>query len=90
MMLWRHPLPTIWLISDARNDAALEGGLRRLPRGSGLIFRHYHLAAGERRARFAALARLARARGMLADLVLAPAGLLGDAPDQPMTREAKP
>ena len=36
------------------------------------------------------MSRLARARGMLADLVLAPAGLLGDAPDQPMTREAKP
>ena len=64
MMLWRHPLPTIWLISDARNDAALEGALRHLPRGSGFIYRHYHLAAGERRARFAALARLARARGI--------------------------
>lgn len=64
MMLWRHPLPTIWLISDARNDAALEGALRHLPRGSGFIYRHYHLAAGERRARFEALARLARARGI--------------------------
>ncbi|MBS3927731.1 MAG: thiamine phosphate synthase [Sphingomonadales bacterium] len=57
------PLPAIWLISDARNDAALEAALRRLPRGSGLVFRHYHLGEAARRARFDALARLARARG---------------------------
>ena len=63
-MFGRHPLPTVWLISDARNDAALEGALRRMPRGGGLIFRHYHLAADARRARFDALARLARARGI--------------------------
>ena len=50
-----HPLPTIWLLTDARNDAALEGILRRLPRGSGLVFRHYHLPAPQRRARFDAL-----------------------------------
>ena len=61
----RHPLPRIWLLTDARNDAALEGILRRLPRGSALVFRHYHLPAAERRARFDALARLARARGHL-------------------------
>jgi len=34
-----------------------------MPRGSGFIFRHYHLEPAERRARFAVLARLARARG---------------------------
>jgi thiamine-phosphate pyrophosphorylase len=61
----RQPLPTIWLLSDARNDAALERALRRLPRGSGFIFRHYHLPEAERRARFKALSRLARARGHL-------------------------
>ena len=55
----------IWLVSDARNDAALERVLARLPRGSGLIFRHYHLPTAERRARFAALARVARRRGHL-------------------------
>jgi thiamine-phosphate pyrophosphorylase len=60
----RHPpLPDIWLVSDARNDARLEQVLRRMPRGSGLIFRHYHLEAGARRARFAKLARLARRHG---------------------------
>lgn len=56
-------LPSLWLLSDARNDAALEAALRRLPRGSGFIFRHYHLPPAARRARFAALAALARRRG---------------------------
>ena len=60
----RHPVPRLWLLSDARNDAALEAALRRLPRGSGLVFRHYHLAAAERRARFLHLRRLCRARGI--------------------------
>ena len=59
------PLPYIWLLSDARNDAALAAVIARLPRGSGFIFRHYHLAEAERRARFVQLARLARARGQL-------------------------
>lgn len=56
-------LPRIWVLSDARNDAALDAALRRLPRGSALVFRHYHLPEGKRRARFAALARIAWARG---------------------------
>ena len=59
----RQPaLPHIWLVSDARNDAALDSVLERLPRGSGLIFRHYHLPPGERRVRFAELVRIARRR----------------------------
>lgn len=56
-------LPTIWLVSDQRNDAVLERALARLPRGSGLIFRHYHLPEPERKARFAALKRAAKVRG---------------------------
>lgn len=60
----RQPsLPNLWLISDARNDAALEAALRRLPRGSGFVFRHYHLDPAARRVRFEALLRIARARG---------------------------
>lgn len=53
----------MWLVSDERNDAVLDAALKRLPRGSGLIFRHYHLPDPVRRARFDQLARLARARG---------------------------
>ena len=61
----RQPVksPPIWLVSDARNDADLERMLTTLPRGSGLIFRHYHLAPEARRARFRALAAIARRRG---------------------------
>lgn len=67
------PLPPLWLLSDARNDAVLKDALRRLPRGSGFVFRHYHLAPTERIARFRTLARLCRARGhvvILADSAL--------------------
>jgi thiamine-phosphate pyrophosphorylase len=56
-------LPDLWLVSDARNDAALERVLDALPPGSGLIFRHYHLDAAQRRKRFARLAAIARRRG---------------------------
>jgi thiamine-phosphate pyrophosphorylase len=63
-----NPLPAIWLVSDARNDAALEAALRQLPRGSGFIFRHYHLPEAERRERFEGLARLAHAHGHLVAL----------------------
>ena len=66
-------LPALWLISDARNDAALERALAALPRGSGLIYRHYHLDPAERLARFRALRRIVRARGhvmVLADSAL--------------------
>lgn len=60
----RHPsLPSVWLISDQRNDAALEEILALLPRGSGLIFRHYHMKPGERRARYRVLSRIARRHG---------------------------
>lgn len=66
-------LPALWLISDARNDAGLARALAGLPRGSGLIYRHYHLAGPERLARFRQLRRAAKARGhivVLADSAL--------------------
>jgi thiamine-phosphate pyrophosphorylase len=66
-------LPAIWLISDARNDAVLERALACLPRGSGFIFRHYHLPDAERYARFRTLRRVAKAKGhvvVLADSAL--------------------
>jgi thiamine-phosphate pyrophosphorylase len=60
-----NPLPRLWLISDARNDACLERALARLPRGSGLIYRHYHLPDAARFARFCVLRRIARRHGHL-------------------------
>lgn len=59
-MMPRQPLPNVWLISDARNDAVLEDALRRLPRGSGFVFRHHHLDPAARADRFAALRDLSR------------------------------
>ena len=63
-----QPLPDLWLLSDARNDAGLERSLARLPRGAGFIFRHYHLPEADRRRRFCELARIARSRGLVAVL----------------------
>ncbi|EJL33848.1 thiamine phosphate synthase [Novosphingobium sp. AP12] len=60
----RQPsIPLLWLVSDARNDAVIERVLPRLPPGSGLIYRHYHLPPAERRARFDRLAGAARRFG---------------------------
>lgn len=64
----RQSLPNLWLLSDARNDAALEDALAALPRGSGFVFRHYHLPPEERRDRFLRLRAVAWARGHLAVL----------------------
>jgi len=68
-----NPLPCLWLISDARNDAELVRALARLPRGSGFIYRHYHLPDPDRYHRFRALRRIAKAHGhvvILADSAL--------------------
>lgn len=68
-----QPLPAIWLLSDRRNDAVLEKALQLLPRGSGFVYRHYHLPPQERLARFRHLARLCRRfdhRLVLADSAL--------------------
>ena len=55
-------LPLQWLISDQRNDDRIDEALQRMPRGSGFVFRHYHLANADRRARFVAYAMQARER----------------------------
>lgn len=60
-------------MSDARNDARLANALARLPRGSGFVFRHYHLDPRARRARFEELRRLARLRGIVVALADSPA-----------------
>ncbi len=55
-----QPVPNLWLLSDARNDAVLEEAIARLPQGSGFVFRHYHLAPESRAARFAHLLPMLR------------------------------
>ena len=64
----RQSFPDLWLLSDERNDAVLDNALRRLPRGSGFIYRHYHLPDQERIARWFDLLRIAKARGHIAIL----------------------
>lgn len=59
----RQSLPLLWLLSDTRNDAGLERALAKLPRGSGFVFRHYHLDPRARAGRFRELAVAAQAWG---------------------------
>ena len=59
-MARRNPLPALWLITDARTDGVLGRAIARLPRGSGVIFRHWHLPPGERAARLEKVRRLCR------------------------------
>lgn len=62
----RHPpIPRLWLMTDPRLGERLWDALERLPRGSGVIFRHYQLPLRERRALFARVAKVARRRGLL-------------------------
>lgn len=66
-------VPRIWLFTDQRNDALLARAIRRLPRGSGIVFRHYHLRGESRRARFETVRKLARRRGHRVFLAGSPA-----------------
>jgi thiamine-phosphate pyrophosphorylase len=47
----RHPLPKIWLMTDPRMPDVL-ASLAGLPKGSGVVFRHYEWAEKPRRALF--------------------------------------
>jgi thiamine-phosphate pyrophosphorylase len=61
----RHPLPRLWLMTDERMGDGLWDALDRLPRGGGVVFRHYGLAPSERRALFARVLKAARRRGLM-------------------------
>lgn len=61
----RHPLPRLWLMTDERMGEALWEALERLPRGSGVVFRHYGLPLAERRALFARVLKVARRRRLV-------------------------
>jgi thiamine-phosphate pyrophosphorylase len=64
-MLRRQPLPRLWLMTDERLGAGLWSALERLPRGAGIVFRHYSLSPAERRKLFERVRRVARRRGLL-------------------------
>jgi thiamine-phosphate pyrophosphorylase len=52
-------------MTDERMGERLWVALERLPRGSGVVFRHYRLPLAERRALFARVAKVARRRGLV-------------------------
>ncbi len=62
-------LPRLWLMTDERLGDALLPAVRGMPRGAGIIFRHYATPAKERRKLFEAVRAIARRRGLI--LVLA-------------------
>ena len=64
-MARRHPLPRLWLMTDERQGAGLWDALERLPRGAGIVFRHYSLPGGERRRLFRRIRSVARQRGLI-------------------------
>lgn len=79
----RQRVPRLVLLTDARNDAGLERALRRLPAGSALVYRHYHLAPVARAARLRVLGRIAAMRGV----VVVQAGV-GYGPARQLSRRA--
>lgn len=61
----RYPLPRIWLLTDERQGDALWTALRRLPRGGGVIVRHYSLNESDRGKLFKRVLGIARARRLV-------------------------
>ncbi|QPQ54526.1 thiamine phosphate synthase [Allosphingosinicella flava] len=59
------PIPRLWLMTDERLGDRLWAALERLPRGSGIVFRHYRLPKAERRKMFGQVARIARRRNLM-------------------------
>lgn len=65
----RQPVPNLWLMTDERQGEGLWTAIAALPRGSGIVFRHYHTDPATRRRLFRSVQRIARARRLV--LVLA-------------------
>lgn len=59
----RHPLPKCWLMTDPRFGDELLDAIRRLPFGSGVIFRHYALDEEQRYKLYLNVKRACRRRG---------------------------
>ena len=61
----RQHLPRRWLMTDERLGDGLLAAIERLPKGSGVVFRHYSLAEAERRRLFEQVRRAAEERRLL-------------------------
>lgn len=60
----RSPLPRLWLMSDERMGDALLASVAALPRGAGVILRHYATPPAQRRALFRRVGLLCRHGGI--------------------------
>ena len=75
----RHPfIPKLWLMTDERMGDGLWEALARLPRGSGVVFRHYSLPRAERVALFRKVMTVAHRRHLVV-LRAGPGPLRGEA-----------
>jgi thiamine-phosphate pyrophosphorylase len=63
MPSYQRPIPKIWLMTDPRLGDGLMQAIRKLPVGSGVIFRHYDLRGAERQRLLMAIYRICRQRG---------------------------
>lgn len=64
----RHPeihIPRLWLMTDERLGESLWQAIDNLPRGAGIVFRHYATEPKERRALFRRVAKIARRRRLV-------------------------
>ena len=61
----RQTLPRLWLMTDERQGDGLWEALERLPRGAGIVFRHYRLAPADRRSLWLEVRAVARRRGLV-------------------------
>ena len=61
----RQPLPRHWLMTDERLGETLFPAIGRIPRGGGIVFRHYGLPEAERRSLFDDVKAQARRRGLV-------------------------
>lgn len=71
----RQPLPRLWLMTDDRQGEELWAALEHLPKGAGVVFRHYGLPPHPRRKLFERVRKVARRRRLL---LLAAGGLCAD------------
>lgn len=60
-----QPLPRLWLMTDERFGDGLLDAIGRLPRGGGIVFRHYSLDPAARRKLFEQVRSIARRRGLV-------------------------
>ncbi len=72
----RQPLPRLWMMTDERQGDNLFRALARLPEGGGVVFRHYSLAAKDRRELFADVRTMTSNRKQLL-MIAGEAGVAG-------------